>query len=91
MKIERKISTSTITSIKTTIPRTLSVPATLEYIFCVIPATIDAKIKREIPLDTPFSVISSPSHINQIAPTVMTNADKITVGNDVAIIFPPSI
>ena len=41
--------------------------------------TIEAKIKRDIPFDTHFSVINSQSHINQTAPTVKTKATNNTV------------
>ena len=67
----------------------LSVEAKLPYIFWVIPATIDAKISKETQLDIHFSVINSPIHINNTDPTVITNADRISVPASVGMTLPP--
>ena len=62
-----------------------------QYALFVIHETIDAKIKREIPLLIPFSVINSPIHIRSTLHTVIANAAKRTVDRSVLIIFPPNI
>ena len=90
IKIERIIRTRTMISINRTTHHTLLEDETLEYIFCTIPETIDAKISNDTPLEIPFSVMSSPSRIKKIDQTVIVNADKRTVGIDVAIILPPN-
>ena len=55
-------------------PKKFCEPAMLAYIFWVIPDTIDANINNDVPLEIPFSVISSPIHINITDPTVIVNA-----------------
>ena len=81
--------TRTMISINAITPKTFVVPETLEYIFCVIPDTIDEKIKSDTPLETPCSVINSPNHISQIDPTVITNADNKMLGKVVGMTLPP--
>lgn len=68
----------------------LSVEAKLPYIFWVIPATMDAKINKETPLEIPFSVISSPIRIKRTEPTVITKAESIRVPGSVGITLPPN-
>jgi len=77
-------------SINKTTQMILSVEATLPYICWVIPATIDAKISKETQLEIHFSVINSPIHIKSTDPTVITNADKISVTGSVGMTLPPS-
>ncbi|MEI8091173.1 MAG: hypothetical protein WCG98_02755 [bacterium] len=91
INIDKKISTNTMTSINTMTHKTLVELDTLEYIFCTIPDTIDAKISKDTQLEIPFSVINSPNHIRNTDPTVMTTADNNTLGKVVEITFPPSI
>jgi len=79
-----------MTNIKIITPTILSELDMLEYTFCVIPETMEAKIKRETPLDTPFSVINSPIRIKRIDPTVIVKALISTVGNEVFITLPQS-
>jgi hypothetical protein len=89
MKIERNISTRTITSIKITIPSTLEALETLEYTFWTIPETMEAKISRDTQLETPCSVISSPNRIKRMDPMVIVRAVMITFGRVVEITLPP--
>ena len=63
----------------------------LLYHFWNIPDTIEAKINNDIPFETHFSVINSPSHTSQIPHTVSTNATNNTVVKSVDTAFPPSI
>jgi hypothetical protein len=79
-----------ITNIKTRSPKKLVVAHKFEKIDCVIPATIDAKIMSEIPLEIPFSVISSPIRMTNIDPTAKTKADNKTIQKLLtSITFPP--
>ena len=92
MKIESRVNTRTISTIKSTIATTFSPEANEVYAFCIIPETIDAKMRREIPLDIPFSVIISPIHIKINDPTVNINAVQHTTRIfPVSIAFPPNI
>ena len=90
MKIESRTRPRTITSIKIiTHPKLLAHETSL-YIFWVIPDTIDANIRSDIPLETPFSVINSPIHIIKTDHTVIANAVAKIVGNEVSMTLPPS-
>jgi hypothetical protein len=80
INIDNNISTSTITNINITTPKKLVDQLTSLYTCCVIHATIEAKISKDIQFDIHFSVISSPSRINPIAPTVITKADNKRFG-----------
>ena len=53
---------------------------------------MEAKISIEIPLEIPFSVINSPSHIKSIAPTERMKAVPSTIARfPVSIADPPSM
>ena len=58
------------------------VPASMLVIRLLMPlgilATIPAKMIREIPFPTPFSLICSPSHIRKAVPAVSTRITSIT-------------
>lgn len=61
-----------------------------DHAICVtIPATIEAKIRRETPLVTPFSVSTSPNQSIIIAPTASTNAPNSTIVRLPVSITPP--
>lgn len=83
--MESRISPSTMINMNKVTPTILDEPAMLEYIFWVIPDTMDANIKRETPLEIPFSVINSPIRISNIDPTVMVNAVRIRFNGAVLI------
>jgi hypothetical protein len=92
MKIDKKINTNTMISMKNNIPRKSPAPqAKFPYTFCVIPATIDEKINNDTPFDIPFSVISSPNRITNIDQVIIANALNRTVLIEIAITFPHRI
>ena len=88
--IERTIKISTIAAIKiTTFRRSDHAVPIYVYTCEVIPATIEAKIRIEIPLAIPFSVINSHSHTSRIEPTESVKAVIRSVPASVAIACPP--
>lgn len=88
--MERMTSPSTTTIIKMNTPNALEEPAMLPYTFWVIPETMDAKISKETQLEIHFSVINSPIRMSRTEPTVITNADIMSVPKSVGMTFPPS-
>lgn len=89
MKMESNINPSTMMSMNKMTPIMLSELATLEYIFWVIPETMDAKINNEVPLEIPFSVINSPIRISNTDHTVIVNAVAIKLNGAVLMTLPP--
>jgi len=89
MKIESNIKPSTMISMNQVTPTRLFEPAMLEYIFWVIPDTMDAKIRRETPFEMPCSVINSPIRINNTDPTVIVNAVTTMLIGVVLMTCPP--
>ena len=79
------MSPTTMKSIKRIIPNILEELETLTEICCVIPATIDEKMRIEIPFAIPFSVISSPNRMRRSAQTVIENPDNKSVPKLVSI------
>lgn len=90
MKMESNINPRTMISIKSVTPMTLDDHAMLAYIFCVIPETMEAKIKSDVQFDMPFSVINSPIRISKTDPTVIVNAVAIRFNGAVLMTCPPS-
>ena len=78
ISIERKINTRMKIDIKMKTPVGLLDPAKEADICLDIPATIDAKMRRDIPLEIHFSVINSPIHMTIIAPIASEKAVIIT-------------
>ena len=89
MKIESNTNPNTMTNMKINTQKIFSVDTILEYTFCVIPATIEAKISNEIPFEIHFSVINSHIRISNTDHTVITNAERISVVASVEITLPP--